>query len=120
MPKIYHLEEGSIGKPKQYLGLQIKELHPIDNSQVCCSLSPEKCVKEDNVEAELAKNNRHLPTYKSQYTLFFQVLTTMRCINFCNKAPIIWFSRHQNTVETSTFGSEFIAARIAIELIEAL
>ncbi len=41
-------------------------------------------------------------------------------IIFCNKAPIIWFSKRQNTVETSTFGSEFIAARIAVELIEGL
>jgi hypothetical protein len=41
-------------------------------------------------------------------------------ILFCNRAPIVWFSKRQNTVETSTFGSEFIAARIAVELIEAL
>jgi hypothetical protein len=41
-------------------------------------------------------------------------------IIFCNRAPIIWYSKRQNTVETSTFGSEFIAARIAVELIEAL
>jgi hypothetical protein len=39
---------------------------------------------------------------------------------FCNRAPIVWFSKRQNTVETSTFGSEFIAARIAVELIESL
>jgi hypothetical protein len=38
----------------------------------------------------------------------------------CNHAPIVWFSKRQNTVETSTFGSEFIAARIAVELIEGL
>jgi hypothetical protein len=37
-----------------------------------------------------------------------------------NRAPILWFSKRQNTVETSTFGSEFIAARIAVELIEGL
>ena len=41
-------------------------------------------------------------------------------IIFCNRAPIVWYSKRQNTVETSTFGSEFIAARIAVELIEAL
>jgi hypothetical protein len=41
-------------------------------------------------------------------------------IIFCNRAPIIWFSKQQNTIETSTFGSEFIAARIAVELIEGL
>jgi hypothetical protein len=37
-----------------------------------------------------------------------------------NKAPIIWFSKRQSTVETSTFGSEIVAMRIAIELIEGL
>jgi hypothetical protein len=41
-------------------------------------------------------------------------------IIFVNRAPIIWYSKRQNTVETSTFGSEFIAARIAVELIEGL
>jgi hypothetical protein len=30
-------------------------------------------------------------------------------IIFLNMAPITWFSKRQNTVETSTFGSEFIA-----------
>jgi Reverse transcriptase (RNA-dependent DNA polymerase) len=39
---------------------------------------------------------------------------------FCNKAPILWYSKRQNTVETSTFGSEFIALKIATELIQAL
>jgi hypothetical protein len=39
---------------------------------------------------------------------------------FCNRAPIIWYSKRQNTVEASTFGSELIAMKNAIELIEAL
>ena len=39
---------------------------------------------------------------------------------FCNRAPIIWLSKHQNTVESSTFGSEYVAARIAVDMIEAL
>jgi hypothetical protein len=39
---------------------------------------------------------------------------------FVNRAPIIWYSKRQNTVETSTFGSEFVAMRIAVELIESL
>ncbi len=41
-------------------------------------------------------------------------------IIFCNRAPILWFSKRQNTVETSSFGSKFIAACIAVELIEGL
>ena len=36
---------------------------------------------------------------------------------FLNMAPISWFSKKQNTVELSTFSSEFVALRIATELI---
>jgi hypothetical protein len=39
---------------------------------------------------------------------------------FLNRAPIIWYSKMQNTVETSPFGSEFVAMRIATEIIESL
>jgi hypothetical protein len=39
---------------------------------------------------------------------------------YLNSAPILWYSKSQSTVETSTFGSEFIAMRIAIEMIEAM
>ena len=39
---------------------------------------------------------------------------------YMNNTPVIWFSKRQNTVETSSFGSEFVALRIATELIEAL
>jgi hypothetical protein len=37
-----------------------------------------------------------------------------------NRAPVMWFSKRQNTVETSTFGSEFVAMKITVELIDAL
>jgi hypothetical protein len=33
---------------------------------------------------------------------------------FVNRAPILWFSKRQNTVEASTFGSEFIVAKTAV------
>jgi hypothetical protein len=39
---------------------------------------------------------------------------------YLNKSPIVWFSKRQNTVESSTFGSEFVALRVATEMIEAL
>ena len=39
---------------------------------------------------------------------------------FLNNAPISWYSKRQNTVESSTFASELIALRIAVEQIEAL
>jgi Reverse transcriptase (RNA-dependent DNA polymerase) len=39
---------------------------------------------------------------------------------YVQNAPIIWYSKRQNTVESSTFGSEFIAMKTAVEQIEAL
>ena len=39
---------------------------------------------------------------------------------YVNRVPIIWFSKKQNNVETSTFGSEFVAMRIAKEITEGL
>ena len=41
-------------------------------------------------------------------------------ILFCNGAPIVWYSKKQNTVESSTFGSEMLAMRSCLEAIEAL
>jgi hypothetical protein len=39
---------------------------------------------------------------------------------YINREPVIWFSKKQNTIETSTFGSEFTALRTAVELIKGL
>ena len=39
---------------------------------------------------------------------------------YMNSAPILWYSNRQNTVETSSFGSEYIALRICTEMVEAL
>jgi hypothetical protein len=38
-------------------------------------------------------------------------------LDFLNGTPIDWFSKRQNTVETATYGSEFVAARIATDRI---
>ena len=39
---------------------------------------------------------------------------------FLNKAPIIWHTKKQNTVETSTFSSDMVALCIAKEMVQAL
>jgi Reverse transcriptase (RNA-dependent DNA polymerase) len=39
---------------------------------------------------------------------------------YLNWAPIIWYTKKQNLVETSTFGSEFMAAKAAVELIKGM
>ena len=41
-------------------------------------------------------------------------------IIFVQNAPIMWLSKKQNTVESSTFGSEFNALRVAVEMNKAL
>ena len=39
---------------------------------------------------------------------------------FLNSAPIYWFSKRQTRVETSTFGSEFVAMKQACEYARGL
>ena len=39
---------------------------------------------------------------------------------FMNRAPIVWYSKRQQTVETSTFSAEFIAMKACLEAIEHL
>jgi hypothetical protein len=46
--------------------------------------------------------------------------TTTGIVFFINGAPISWYSKQQNTIESSVFGSEFIALKISTEMNEAL
>ena len=39
---------------------------------------------------------------------------------FMNRSPIHWYSKRQATVEVSTFGAEYCALRVAVEMIESL
>ena len=41
-------------------------------------------------------------------------------IIFLNRAPIVWYRKRQNTVESSTFTSEFVAMKTCMEKIVAL
>jgi hypothetical protein len=41
-------------------------------------------------------------------------------IVFLNNAPIYWSSKKQNSCETSTFGSEFVAMKKAMEYVRGL
>jgi hypothetical protein len=38
-------------------------------------------------------------------------------ILFINNTPVKWYSKRQNTIETSTYGAELVALRIAVEAI---
>ena len=39
------------------------------------------------------------------------------CLHVVNKTPVDWYSKKQATVETATYGSEFVAAKTATEQI---
>ena len=39
------------------------------------------------------------------------------CLHYVNKTPVDWYSKKQATVETATYGSEFVAAKTATEQI---
>jgi hypothetical protein len=44
----------------------------------------------------------------------------MGIIIFLNGAPIPWYLKRQNTIELSMFGSEFVAMKIATEMVEGI
>ena len=46
--------------------------------------------------------------------------STTGILIFINGTPIKWYSKCQNTIESSTYGSEFVALRIATEMVSAL
>jgi hypothetical protein len=46
--------------------------------------------------------------------------STTGIVVFINVAPISWYSKRQNTIESSVFGSEFVALKIATDMNEAL
>jgi len=51
-------------------------------------------------------------------------LTTRRShsgiILFVNSSPVMWYSKKQNSIQTSTHGAEMMASRIAVEMVESL
>jgi hypothetical protein len=46
--------------------------------------------------------------------------STTGILVYLNGAPIKWYSKRQNTVESSTFGSEFVSLKIAMEMNAAI
>ena len=39
---------------------------------------------------------------------------------FINSSPILWYSKHQATIESSTFGSEVVVMRTCLYLVNEL
>jgi hypothetical protein len=59
-------------------------------------------------------------SYYVDANLIHDVMTgklATRILHLINKTPLDWYSKKQATVETATYGSEFVAARICVEQI---
>jgi hypothetical protein len=44
----------------------------------------------------------------------------MGVLIYLNRAPILWHSKKQNSIESSTFGSEFMALKTETEMVQGL
>ena len=59
-------------------------------------------------------------THYVDANLFHDALTgrsVTGILHFANATPVEWYSKKQATVETATYGSEFVAARVCVEQI---
>ena len=78
------------------------------------------CGEELPSDMPPAKGKPVMTTTFVDANLMHDILTGRSCtgiIHLLNKTPIDWFSKRQNQCETATYGSEFVAARTAVDQI---
>ena len=85
-----------------------KEFYPDDQEMIPRHMPEALCNNVAIQDYVNANNVGNMANRKSYYGIIIYVNT------------IIWYSKHQNTVEASSFGPEFFALRITMETIEAL
>ena len=69
------------------------------------------------------KGKRVITTAYVDANLYHDLITgrsVTGVLHFVNQTPVHWFSKKQATVETATYGSEFVAAKQAVEQIMAM
>jgi hypothetical protein len=64
-------------------------------------------------------NSVRISTFEDANSLHDHVTgwSSMGILHFMNQTLVEWFSKQKNTVETATYGSEFVVARTATEQI---
>ena len=81
-------------------------------------------VKERRAPDAPEPKGKYVTTTTYKDANLYHDLSTGRAVtgvlHFLNQTPINWFTKKQETVETATYGSEFAAARTAIQQIAAL
>ena len=78
------------------------------------------CGEEIPSDMPIPKGKPVLTTSFWDANLLHDIITGRSCtgiIHMLNKTPIEWFSKRQNSFETATYGSEFVAARTAVDQI---
>jgi hypothetical protein len=79
---------------------------------VACYPGAKECILDD---LTLSPFGKEVVTTSFVDTNLYHDLISGRsvtgCLHMINKTPIDWFSKLQSTVETATFGSEYIVAR---------
>ena len=78
------------------------------------------CKEEIPTDAPIPKGKKVRITVFADANLMHDKVTGRSCtglLTLLNKTPIDWYSKRQATVESATYGSEFVAARIAAEQI---
>ena len=94
-----------------WMGAEWKEFYPEIDGEVLPPNMPEPLGK--SVQVSMFCDAAHATCHVTRRS-------TTGIVFFVNGAPIKWYSKRQNTIESSAFGSEFVALRIAIEQNEAL
>ena len=81
-------------------------------------------VKERRAPDAPVPKGKYVTTTTYKDANLYHDLATGRAVtgvlHFLNQTPIDWFTKKQETVETATYGSEFAAARTAIQQIAGL
>jgi hypothetical protein len=78
------------------------------------------CEEELPYDMPKTKGKPVMTTTFVDANLMHDLITGRACtgiLHMFNKTPIDWFSKRQDTVETATYGSEFVAARTAVDQI---
>ena len=75
---------------------------------------------------------RHMPEAFGKYVVIKAYVYANNAVNMANRrshsgiiiyvtnSPIIWYIKRKNTVEDSSFGSDFFALRVSTDIIESL
>ena len=91
---------------QDYLKKHFKSRNPVFNIPLSMNLLP---------QTPSDTSTHCVDVYLDHDLVAAKAVTTI--LHFVNATPAHWYSKRQSTVETATFGSEFVAARTTVDQI---